>query len=165
MSFFYLVTSQVKIEATGTDSVKSKSKKGNRPTTGNKENSFSIKEEVLLFNMDIDRAIVLLDKIKELCGYQEIEILDLALLKTGECCMLHLHEMENPSKYLKIGEKYIACKVEIKKADETTALPLSPRGNQKKKKEENTTIKTFTSLVQGNAEPIVVYEPGKKPKK
>ena len=145
----------------------------NKPTSPNTKTNNSEKEheppkpieEVILLNYDMDKSIVLLDKIKEMCCFQDVEHLDLVNFKTGECVMIHLDPFAPGSKYLKKGEKYFPCKVII----QTIPKPSTPSNAQTnpnatlndKKKTSSTTSKeqsnlpeiekTFISLVSGDA--------------
>ena len=162
--------------ARGTNSETLKSPRSRKPTPLSKSKEVQPEkepeppkplEEVILLNFDMDKIIVLLDKIKEMCCFQDVENLDLANFKTGECAMIHLNPFESGSKYLKKGEKYFPCKVIIQQQKPST--PPQVTVDSKKKSNPTPTLpeieKSFISLVSGDASDQVptILDPTKKP--
>nr|CAG4716511.1 unnamed protein product [Naegleria fowleri] len=145
-------------EASSTTSMKSPrgSRKASSATLkeANQTQAPQPQEEVQIFNFDMDKTIVLLDKIKEVCCYQDVEILDLVHFKTGECCMIHTNAFEHGSKFLKKGEKDFACQVKINTVQKPPSPSNTKRGgvnSQQQQQPETIIERTFTSLVTGNA--------------
>ena len=113
----------------------------------------------------MEKTQMLLDMIKEKHNYQEVDVLDLVNFKTGECCMIHTAPFEDGSKYLKKGEKYFPCQVKIQTSLANTSITVTtPNKKAPEATQPPEPIKTFTSLVTGNASEqiIAITDPTKK---